>query len=131
MKEVYDFLKDAGVYYLATVEGNRPRVRPFGTVDIFGDKLYIQTGKSKDVAKQISANPKIEISAMDKQGRWIRIAAEAVEDDRVEAKKHMLDAYPQLRSRYNENDGNTLVLYLKNAVATIEAFGAEKKVIKF
>ena len=131
MKEVYDFLKDAGIYYLATVEGNQPRVRPFGTVDIFEDKLYIQTGKSKAVAKQILVNPKIEISAMDKQGRWIRLAAEAIEDKRVEAKKHMLDAYPQLRSRYNENDDNTLVLYLKNAVATIEAFGAEKKVIKF
>ena len=131
MKEVYDFLKDAGTYYLATVEGNQPRVRPFGTVDIFEDKLYIQTGKAKAVAKQILANPKIEISAMDKQGRWIRVAAEAVADDRVEAKKHMLDAYPDLRRMYNENDGNTLVLYLKNAAATIEAFGAEKKVVKF
>jgi len=131
MKEVYDFLKDAGTYYLATVEGSQPRVRPFGTVDIFEDKLYIQTGKSKAVGKQILANPKIEISAMDKQGRWIRVAAEAVEDDRVEAKKHMLDAYPQLRGMYSENDPNTLVLYLKNAVATIEAFGAEKKVVKF
>ena len=131
MKEVYDFLKEAETYYLATVEGNQPRVRPFGTVDIFEDKLYIQTGKSKEVGKQILANPKIEISAMDKQGRWIRVAAEAVEDSRVEAKKHMLDAYPQLRGMYSENDPNTLVLYLKNAVATIEAFGAEKKVVKF
>jgi uncharacterized pyridoxamine 5'-phosphate oxidase family protein len=131
MKEVYDFLKEAGTYYLATEEGSQPRVRPFGTVDIFDGKLYIQTGKSKAVAKQIAANPRIEISAMDKQGRWIRVAGEAVEDDRVEAKKHMLDAYPQLRTRYSENDNNTLVLYLKNAVASIEAFGGEKKVIKF
>ena len=131
MKEVYDFLKEAGVYYLATVEGNQPRVRPFGTVDIFEDKLYIQTGKSKAVAKQIFANPKIEICAMDKQGRWIRLSGEAVEDNRVEVKKHMLDAYPQLRDRYNENDDSTLVLYLKNAVASIEAFGGEKKVIEF
>jgi len=131
MKEVYDFLKEAGVYYLATVEGSQPRVRPFGTIDIFEGKLYIQTGKSKAVAKQILANPKIEISAMDKQSRWIRLSGEAVEDNRVEVKKHMLDAYPQLRDRYNENDDNTLVLYLKNAVATIESFGGEKKVIKF
>jgi len=130
MKEVYDFLKEAGVYYLATVEGNQPRVRPFGTVDIFEDKLYIQTGKSKAVAKQIFANPKIEICAMDKNRRWIRLTGEAVEDNRVEVKKHMLDAYPQLRDRYNENDDNTLVLYLKNAVASIESFGGEKKVIK-
>jgi len=131
MKEVYDFLKEAGTYYLATEEGSQPRVRPFGTVDLFEDKLYIQTGKSKAVAKQIAANPRIEICAMDKQGRWIRVAGEAVEDNRVEAKKHMLDAYPQLRTRYSENDDNTLVLYLKNAVASIEAFGGEKKVIKF
>jgi uncharacterized pyridoxamine 5'-phosphate oxidase family protein len=131
MKEVYDFLKAAGTYYLATVEGSQPRVRPFGTVDIFEDKLYIQTARSKAVAKQIFANKKIEISAMDKPDRWIRVTAEAVEDDRVEAKKHMLDAYPDLRGMYNENDPNTLLLYLKNAVATIETFGAEKKVIKF
>ena len=131
MKEVYDFLKEAGTYYIATVEGNQPRVRPFGTVDIFEDKLYIQTGKSKAVAKQIFANPKIEICAMDKQRRWIRLSGEAVEDNRVEVKKHMLDAYPQLRDRYNENDDNTLVLYLKNAAAAIESFGGEKKVIKF
>jgi len=131
MKEVYDFLKEAGTYYLATEEGSQPRVRPFGTVDIFEGKLYIQTGKSKAVAKQIAANPRIEICAMDKQGRWIRVAGEAVEDNRVEAKKHMLDAHPQLRTRYSENDDNTLVLYLKNAVASIEAFGGEKKVIEF
>ena len=131
MKEVYDFLKEAGVYYLATVEGSQPRVRPFGTVDIFEGKLYIQTGKSKAVAKQILANPKIEICAMDKQKRWIRLSGEAVEDNRVEVKKHMLDAYPQLRDRYNENDDNTLVLYLKNAAAAIESFSGEKKVIKF
>jgi uncharacterized pyridoxamine 5'-phosphate oxidase family protein len=131
MKEVYDFLKDAGTYYLATLEGDQPRVRPFGTVDIFEGKLYIQTGKVKPVAKQMIANPKVEICAMDKQGRWIRVCGEAVEDPRVEAKKHMLDAYPQLRDRYSETDDNTLVLYLKNASAAIESFGGEKKVIQF
>jgi uncharacterized pyridoxamine 5'-phosphate oxidase family protein len=131
MKEVYDFLKKAEVYYLATVEGNRPRVRPFGTVDIFEGKLYIQTGRAKPVARQIAANPGVEICAMDKEGRWIRVAGEAVEDNRVEAKKHMLDAYPQLRDRYSETDDNTLVLYLKNVTASIESFGEEKKVIAF
>ena len=130
MKDVYEFLKEAGTYYLATVEGNQPRVRPFGTVHVFEDKLYIQTGKSKDVAKQIFANPKIEICAM-KSGNWIRVAGEAYEDTMVEAKKAMLDAYPQLRGRYSEDDDNTLVLYLKNATATIEAMQGEKKVITF
>ncbi|MFP3091545.1 pyridoxamine 5'-phosphate oxidase family protein [Treponema sp. TIM-1] len=131
MKEVYDFLKEAETYYLATAEGDQPRVRPFGTVDIFENRLYIQTGKAKPVAKQMAANPKVEISAMDKQGRWIRVAGEVVEDNRVEAKKHMLDAYPQLRNRYSETDDNTQVLYLKNVTATIEAFGRDKKVITF
>jgi uncharacterized pyridoxamine 5'-phosphate oxidase family protein len=131
MKEVYDFLKGAETYYLATVEGDQPRVRPFGTVDIFEGKFYIQTGRAKPVAGQIAANPKVEICAMDKEGRWIRVSGEAVEDNRVEAKKHMLDAYPQLRGMYSETDGNTMVLYLKNVTAAIESFGKEKKVITF
>lgn len=130
MEKVCQFLKDAEVYYLATVEGNQPRVRPFGTINMFEGKLYIQTGKVKDVAKQIAANPLVEISAM-KQGEWIRIAAELVEDDRVEAREAMLDAYPSLRGMYKADDGNTVVYYLKNATATISAFTHEPEVIKF
>ena len=93
MQEVYEFLKACGTYYLATVEGDQPRVRPFGTIDIFEDKLYIQTGKVKDVSKEMQANPKVEICAFDGQ-KWIRVAGEVVRDDRVEPKKHMLDSYP-------------------------------------
>jgi uncharacterized pyridoxamine 5'-phosphate oxidase family protein len=130
MQEVYDFLKKANTYYLATVEGDQPRVRPFGTVDIFDGKLYIQTGKAKDVSKQIKANPKIEICAFDGD-KWIRVQAVAVEDDRREAKQHMLDAYPMLKDRYSADDDNTLVLYLKDAVAVISSFAAEPKTIKF
>jgi uncharacterized pyridoxamine 5'-phosphate oxidase family protein len=130
MQEVYEFLKKCGTYYLATVEGDQPRVRPFGTVHIFEDKLYIQTGKSKDVSKQIRKNNKIEICAMD-GGEWIRVQALAVEDDRVKAKQSMLDAYPNLKSRYSATDDNTQVLYLKNAVATIASFTYAPKVIKF
>jgi uncharacterized pyridoxamine 5'-phosphate oxidase family protein len=130
MQEVYDFLKKANTYYLATVEGDQPRVRPFGTVDIFDGKLYIQTGKTKDVSKQIRANPKIELCAFNGES-WIRVQAAAVEDDRREAKAHMLDAYPQLKGRYSPDDDNTQVLYLKDAVATISSFTAEPKVIKF
>ena len=99
MKEVYEFLKSCGTYYLATVEGDQPRVRPFGTVDLFEDKLYIQTGLVKPVAKQMAANPKVEISAMT-GGKWIRLAAEAVLDERIEAQEHMLEAYPNLRGMY-------------------------------
>ena len=130
MQEVYDFLKDAETYYLATMDGDQPRVRPFGTVDIFDGKLYIQTGKVKDVAKQIAANPKVEICAF-KGGRWLRLSGELVEDDRREAKKHMLDNYPMLRHMYNEDDGNTLVLYFKNATAVFSSFSGAPKTIRF
>ena len=120
MERVCKFLKDAGVYYLATVEGDQPRVRPFGTAHIFEGRLYIQTGKVKPTSKQLAINPKAEISAFH-NGTWIRIAGELVEDDRVEARKSMLDAYPNLRSMYDENDGNTQVFYFKNATATFSS----------
>ena len=122
MDEVFQFLKEkAPTYYLATIDGDQPRVRAFGTIDEFEGKLYIQTGKSKDVYKQIQANPKVEICAC-AGTEWVRVAGELVADDRVEAKKHMLDAYPNLRSMYDENDDNTIVLYFKNATATFASF---------
>lgn len=130
MQEVYEFLKKCGTYYLATTEGNQPRVRPFGTYLIFEGKLYIQTGKSKNVSKQMMANPKIEICAFSGD-TWIRISATAVEDDRIEAKQAMLDAYPQLQAMYKADDSNTQVLYLKDATATFASFGGEPKVVKF
>ena len=130
MKTVYDFLKKAEVYYLATVEGDQPRVRPFGTIDIFEEKLYIQTGKIKPVSKQLAENPKCELCAF-KDGAWLRVAAELVEDDRVEAKKSMLDEYTNLRAMYDENDANTQVLYLKNAVATFSSFTAAPETVEF
>ena len=130
MKRVLDFLKKAEVYYLATVEGDQPRVRPFGTINEFEGKLYIQTGKVKPTSKHLAANPKAEICAF-KDGAWIRVACELVEDDRFEARKSMLDAYPSLRGMYNENDGNTQVFYMQNATAAINSFGGAPVVIKF
>ena len=130
MKTVYDFLKKCETYYLATVEGDQPRVRPFGTVDIFEDKLYIQTGKVKNVSKQMAINPKIEICAFNGSS-WIRIEATVVNDDRIEAKQHMLDNYPSLQQMYKADDDNTQVLYLKDATATFYSFGKEPKVVKF
>ena len=130
MKRVYEFLKNAEVYYLATVEGEQPRVRPFGTVNEFEGKLYIQTGKVKPTSRQLAVNPKAELCAF-KDGAWIRIACELVEDDRVEARKSMLDAYPNLRRMYDENDGNTQVFYMKNAIATISSFVNAPVVIEF
>lgn len=131
MNEVYEFLKSCNVYYLATVEGDQPRVRPFGTIDLFEGKLYIQTGLVKPVAKQLRANPKVEISAMSPDGKWIRVAGEAVLDENLAAQEHMLAAYPSLQGMYKPGDGNTAVYYLKNATATICSFTAAPKVINF
>lgn len=130
MHEVYEFLKSAGVYYLATVDGDQPRVRPFGTIDLYDGRLYIQTGKSKDVANQLKANPRIEISAM-QEGRWIRLEAEAVLDENIEAQVHMLDNYPELKAMYTPGDGNTEVYYLSNASAAICSFTDEPEVHEF
>ena len=130
MEEVEKFLKEAETYYLATVEGDQPRVRPFGTAHIFEGKLYIQTGKKKDVSKQLHANPKAELCAF-KGGEWIRVAGELVENDCVEARHSMLDACPSLKKMYAADDGNTEVFYFKNGVATISSFTHEPKVIKF
>ncbi len=130
MERVVQFLKEAETYYLATVEGDQPRVRPFGTAHIFEGKLYIQTGKVKDVSKQIHANPKVEICAF-KNGEWLRVAGELVEDDRREARQSMLDAYPSLQNMYSADDGNTEVFYFKNATATFSSFTHEPEVVKF
>ena len=130
MKRVHDFLKKAEVYYLATVEGDQPRVRPFGTVNEFEGRLYIQTGRVKPTSRQLSENPKAEIAAFF-EGTWVRVACELVEDDRFEAKKSMLDAYPMLRGMYSENDGNTQVFYMKDAVATFSSFGKDPETVKF
>ncbi len=130
MQEVYEFLKKCGTYYLATVEGDQPRVRPFGTINIFDGKLYIQTGKVKPVSHQLHANPKAEISGF-VDGQWIRVAGKLISDDNREAKKAMLDAYPHLRGMYSEDDENTEVFYFEDAVATISSFTEAPKEIRF
>ncbi|MGN1007645.1 MAG: pyridoxamine 5'-phosphate oxidase family protein [Butyricicoccus sp.] len=130
MQEVYEFLKKCGTYYLGTVVGDQPHVRPFGTIDLFEGKLYIQTGKVKKVAEQMQANPKVELCAFDGQ-TWLRIAATAVLDDNIDAQKHMLDAYPSLQAMYQPGDGNTQVYYLKDASATFSSFTAQPRTVTF
>ena len=130
MEKVVQFLKDAQTYYLATVDGDQPRVRPFGTANVYDGKLYIQTGKVKDVSKQLHKNPKAEICAF-KDGVWLRVAGELIEDDSFEARKSMLDAYPELRAMYSEDDGNTEVYYFKNATATFSSFTAAPETVTF
>ena len=130
MERVYQFLKEAGTYYLATVEGDQPRVRPFGAVNVFEGKLYIQTGKVKPVSKQLAQNPKAELCAFH-GGKWVRVSGELVEDDRVEARKAMLDAYPNLRGMYDEHDGNTQVLYFTHGKATFSSFTGAPETVEF
>ena len=130
MNEIYEFLKAAGTYYLATLEGDQPRVRPFGTVELFEGRLYIQTGKVKPVSKQIHANPKVELCAF-LNGKWLRVTGELIPDERVEDKKHMLDSYPSLRGMYDENDGNTELLYFQNAVAVFSSFTEAPRTVRF
>ena len=130
MQRVVDFLKEAQTYYLATVEGDQPRVRPFGTVHVFEGKLYIQTGKVKDVSRQIHANPKVEICAF-KNGEWLRVSGKLVEDDRTEARRAMLDAYPELQNIYSADDGNTEVFYFEDASAVFSSFTSAPVTVKF
>ena len=130
MERVAKFLKDAETYYLATVEGDQPKVRPFGTAHVFEGKLYIQTGKVKDVSKQLHQNPKAEICAF-KNGEWLRVSGKLIEDDRNEARQSMLDAYPSLQKMYKADDGNTEVFYFENATAIFSSFTHEPQIIKF
>ena len=130
MERICKFLKDVGVYYLATVEGDQPRVRPFGTAMVYEGRLYIQTGRVKAVSRQLADNPKAEICAFH-NGTWVRITGELIEDDRVEARKAMLDAYPELRRMYDENDGNTQVLYFKSGTAVFSSFTAAPETVNF
>ena len=130
MDEVQKILKECGVYYLATIDGDKPRVRPFGTAEIFEGKLYIQTGKVKSVSKQIQNNSNVELCAF-KDGKWLRVEGKLIRDERKEAKKDMLDKNPMLKNMYDENDDNTEVLYFVNATATFYSFTAPSRVVKF
>ena len=130
MKEVYDYIKKCGTFFIATTEGDQPRVRPFGVVNIFEDKLYVQTGKVKNVSKQIQINPKVEICSV-YEGTWLRVEGKLVRDDRREAKESMLEANPELKSMYSADDDNTEVLYFENAKATFYSFTDKPRTIEF
>lgn len=130
IEKVCQFLEDAGTYYLATVEGDQPRVRPFGTVLLYGGKLYIETGKVKNVSKQLSINPKAEICAF-KDGKWLRLAGELVNDEDRAVKVAMLEKMPTLKGMYNPDDGNMQMLYFKNATATFSSFTEAPETVTF
>lgn len=130
MEEVFDFLKKCETFYIATVEGDKPRVRPFGVVNIFEGKLYIQTGKVKNVSKQMQINPNVEICACI-EGKWIRLEGKVVRDDRKEAKISMLEENPILKNMYSADDDNTEVLYFEKAKATFYSFTEAPREIEF
>ncbi len=130
IEKVYQFLEDAQTYYLATVDGDQPRVRPFGTALLYDGRLYIQTGKVKPVSKQLAANPKFELCAF-MNGKWLRVAGELINDDSRDVKVAMLDKNPSLKSMYSADDDNTQVLYIKNAEATFSSFTEAPETIKF
>lgn len=130
IEKVYQFLDAAQTYYLATVEGDQPRVRPFGTALLYDGKLYIQTGKVKSVSKQIAANPKVELCAF-KGGKWLRVAGELVNDDSREVKVAMLEKMPSLKAMYSADDDNTQMLYFKSATATFSSFTEAPETIEF
>jgi uncharacterized pyridoxamine 5'-phosphate oxidase family protein len=130
MKEVYEFLKSCGVFYLATIDSDKPRVRPFGAINIYNDKIYLQTGKIKPVSKQIEKNNNVEICAF-KDGKWIRVEAKLIRDESRDAKVSMLEANPELKAMYSADDANTEVLYMDNVKATISSFTDAPKIIEF
>ena len=130
IERVYQFLDEAQTYYLATVDGDQPRVRPFGTILLYEGRLYIQTGKVKDVSKQLAANPKAEICAF-KDGKWLRVAGELINDDDRAVKVAMLEKMPSLKAMYDPDDGNTQVLYFKNARATFSSFTEAPETVTF
>ncbi len=129
-ERVNQYLSEAKTYYLATVDNDQPRVRPFGTSLLFEGKVYIQTGLKKDVAHQIEKNPKFEICAC-KGADWLRVSGELVYDERIEPQEAMLEAYPSLKNMYTPGDGNTAVYYIKNATATFSSFTAAPETINF
>ncbi len=130
VEKVYQFLDTAKTYFLATVDNNKPRVRAFGTILLFEGKLYIQTGKKKDVSKQIMANPYVEICACNGPD-WVRISCKLIEDDNRAVKTAMLEKMPSLRGMYNEDDGNMQMLYLADAKAVFSSFVKPQEEVEF
>ena len=130
MEEVWKFIKECGVYFLGTMDGDQPRVRPFGTCEIFENHLYIQTGKIKKVSHQIEKNPKVELCCF-KDGKWLRLSGKLKRDDRRAAKKDMLDKNPELKSMYSCDDDNTEVLYFEHGKAVFSSFVEEDRILEF
>lgn len=123
MNEVQAYLKECGAFFIATNEGDQPRVRPFGVSEIINGRLYIMTGKVKDVFKQLDKNGKFEICAMKPSGaEWMRLEGTLVNDDTLAVKEEFLNRNESLKSMYKADDGNMAVLFVTNATASFFSF---------
>ena len=132
MKEVQDYLKECGAFFIATTDGDQPRVRPFGVSEIINDRLYIMTGKVKDVYKQMAANGKFEICALKKSGsEWMRLSGVLVNDETLSVKEEFLNRNESLKSMYKADDDNMAVLYIKDATARFFSFTAPERTVQF
>lgn len=131
MEEVLQFLNEVQTFYIATTEGDQPRVRPFGATTVFENKLYFVTSNTKDVFKQIIANPKIEICGMNTKYQWLRVKAAAVIDPSREAKAKMLNDCPVLQQMYKLDDGLMEVFYIKDVTATYSSFTEAPRTVQF
>ena len=132
MQEVQAFLKDCGAFFIATVDGDQPRVRPFGVSEIIDGRLYIMTGKVKDVFKQMVKNGKFEICALKKSGsEWMRISGTLINDETLSVKEEFLKRNPGLKSMYKADDGNMAVLYITNGTARFSSFSAPQRTVNF
>lgn len=128
-KKVYEFLEDAKTFYLATMEGNQPRVRPYGAMLFFEGKNYIMAFGQTNATRQIAANQKAEICAF--KGRTLRIECKLVEDNRPEVGKALVDKMPVLKPVLGENGENGVMYYLKDATANFFKIMKLDETVKF
>ena len=132
MKEVQAYLKECSAFSIATVDGGQPRVRPFGVSEIIDGRLYIMTGKRKDVFKQMAANGKFEICALKPSGaEWMRLSGTLVNDETLAVKEEFLNRNEELKSMYRADDDNMAVLYIKDATARFCSFSAPERKVTF
>ena len=132
MKEVQAYLKECGAFFIATVDGDQPRVRAFGVSEIIDGRLYIMTGKVKDVFKQMAANGKFEICALKPSGsEWMRVSGTLVNDETLSVKETFLERNPSLKAMYKADDDNMAVLYITNGVARFCSFAAPERKVAF
>ncbi|QNU68595.1 pyridoxamine 5'-phosphate oxidase family protein [Ruminiclostridium herbifermentans] len=132
MDEVVKFLEENPVFYIATVDGDTPKVRPFGFFLKHQQKLYFGVGNQKETFKQLQKNPKFEISTTSKDNTWLRLSGNAVFETSEELLEKAFERNPNLKALYSKENGPRLELfYIENAKAEFLNFLGEHKVINF